>query len=40
MYLFEGWDIVNFINFENLIYMNLYSLLILTKNTNNPKKQL
>ena len=42
-----GWDIFNFINFENLIYMKLYSLLILNKNTkkskNNfkaPKKEL
>ena len=30
-----GWDILNFVNFENLIYMKLYSLLILTKNTKN-----
>ena len=32
-----GWDIFNFVNFENLIYMKLYSLLILTKNTKMSK---
>ena len=26
-----GWDIFNFVNFENLPYLKLYSLLILTK---------
>ena len=33
-----GWDIFNFVNFDNLIYMKLYSLLILTKNTKKSKK--
>ena len=33
-----GWDIFNFVNFENLIYMKLYSLLILIKNTKEVKK--
>ena len=34
-----GWDIFNFVNFDNLIYMKLYSLQILTKNTKKSKKQ-
>ena len=32
-----GWDIFNFVNFENLIYMKLHSLLILTKYTKSQK---
>ena len=32
-----GWDIFNFVNFENLIDMKLYSLLILPKNTKKSK---
>ena len=32
-----GWDIFNCVNFANLIYMKLYSLLILTKNTKKSK---
>ena len=34
-----GWDSFNFVNFDNLIYMKLYSLLILTKNTKKSKKK-
>ena len=34
-----GWDIFNFVKFANLIYMKLYSLLILTKNTKKVKKR-
>ena len=38
---FKGnpWDetFFNVVNFDNLIYMKLYSLLILTKNTKNSK---
>ena len=34
-----GWDIFNVVNFENLIYMKLYNLLILTENTKKSKKQ-
>ena len=33
------WDIFNVVNFENLIYMKLYSLLILAKYTKKSKKQ-
>ena len=32
-----GWDIFNVVNLENLIYMKLYSLLILTENTKKSK---
>ena len=32
-----GWDIFNVVNFENLTYMEPYSLLILTKNTKKSK---
>ena len=32
-----GWDIFNFVNFENAIYMKLCSLLILTKNKKKSK---
>ena len=32
-----GWDIFNFVNFENFTQMKLYSLLILTKNTRKSK---
>ena len=32
-----GWEIFNFVNFENWIHMKLYSLLILTKNTKKSK---
>ena len=32
-----GWDIFNVVNFENLIYMKLYSLLILTEQTKKSK---
>ena len=32
-----GWDIFYVVNFENLIYMKLYSLLILTENTKKAK---
>ena len=34
-----GWDIFNVVNFENLIYMKLYSLLILTEKYEKFKKQ-
>ena len=32
-----GWDIFNVVNFKNLIYMKLYSLLILTEYTKKSK---
>ena len=32
-----GWDIFNVVNFENLIYIKLYGLLILTENTKKSK---
>ena len=35
-----GRDIFNVVNFENLTYMKLYSLLILTKNTKKSKNNL
>ena len=34
-----GWDIFNFVNFENLFYLKPYSLLILTKNTKKSKNK-
>ena len=34
-----GWNIFNFVNFENLIYMKLFSLLILTEKYKKVKKQ-
>ena len=35
-----GWDIFNVVNFDNLIYMKLYSLLIVTKIRKSQKKNL
>ena len=37
MEFLKGWDIFNVVNFKNLIYMKLYSLLILTENTKKSK---
>ena len=34
-----GWDIFNVVNFDNSIYIKLYSLLILAKNTKKSKNK-
>ena len=40
MFKAAPWDEIfsNFVNFENLVYLKLFSLLILTKNTKKIKK--